>query len=293
MKGFLIVNKPKGITSFEAIKKVRTILREKKIGHVGTLDPFAEGVLILALGRYTKLFFLFDDMPKEYTAVGVFGESRDTDDINGNILKVSDKKNILSFAELENIIKSNFYGNIIQKPPIYSAKRINGQRAYNMARENIDFEIKSVNVRINDIELLEYGYPFFKIKTSVSKGTYIRAIIRDIGEITGNFAYTKELRRTAIGNFTIDKAKNLNDISNKNILSFFEMFENIDKKIIENENDIKQILCGNTKTIENFEIKNQYLALIDKENNLIALIEKKEENKENRKNKNVFSFINS
>ena len=292
MKGFLIVNKPKGITSFEAIKKVRTILREKKIGHVGTLDPFAEGVLILALGRYTKLFFLFDDMPKEYTAVGVFGESRDTDDINGNILKVSDKKNILSFAELENIIKSNFYGNIIQKPPIYSAKRINGQRAYNMARENIDFEIKSVNVRINDIELLEYGYPFFKIKTSVSKGTYIRAIIRDIGEITGNFAYTKELRRTAIGNFTIDKTKNLNDISNKNILSFFEMFENIDKKIIENENDIKQILCGNTKTIENFEIKNQYLALIDKENNLIALIEKKEENKENRKNKNVFSFIN-
>ena len=292
MKGFLIVNKPKGITSFEAIKKVRTILREKKIGHVGTLDPFAEGVLILALGRYTKLFFLFDDMPKEYTAVGVFGESRDTDDINGNILKVSDKKNILSFAELENIIKSNFYGNIIQKPPIYSAKRINGQRAYNMARENIDFEIKSVNVRINDIELLEYDFPFFKIKTSVSKGTYIRAIIRDIGEITGNFAYTKELRRTAIGNFTIDKAKNLNDISNKNILSFFEMFENIDKKIIENENDIKQILCGNTKTIENFEIKNQYLALIDKENNLIALIEKKEENKENRKNKNVFSFIN-
>lgn len=292
MKGFLIVNKPKGITSFDAIKKIRTILREKKIGHVGTLDPFAEGVLILALGRYTKLFFLFDDMPKEYTAVGVFGESRDTDDINGNILKVSDKKNILSFAELENIIKSNFYGNIIQKPPIYSAKRINGQRAYNMARENIDFEIKSVNVRINDIELLEYDYPFFKIKTSVSKGTYIRAIIRDIGEITGNFAYTKELRRTAIGNFTIDKAKNLNDISNKNILSFFEMFENIDKKIIENENDIKQILCGNTKTIENFEIKNQYLALIDKENNLIALIEKKEENKENRKNKNVFSFIN-
>ena len=293
MKGFLIVNKPKGITSFEAIKKVRTILREKKIGHVGTLDPFAEGVLILALGRYTKLFFLFDDMPKEYTAVGVFGESRDTDDINGNILKVSDKKNILSFAELENIIKSNFYGNIIQKPPIYSAKRINGQRAYNMARENIDFEIKSVNVRINDIELLEYDFPFFKIKTSVSKGTYIRAIIRDIGEITGNFAYTKELRRTAIGNFTIDKAKNLNDISNKNILSFFEMFENIDKKIIENENDIKQILCGNTKTIENFEIKNQYLALIDKENNLIALIEKKEENKENRKNKNIFAFINS
>ena len=228
-------------------------------------------------------------MPKEYISVGVFGENRDTDDINGNVLKVSDKKNILSFAELENIIKKNFYGNIIQKPPIYSAKRINGRRAYNMARENIDFEIKSVNVCVNDIELLEYNYPFFKIKTSVSKGTYIRAIIRDIGEITGNFAYTKELRRTAIGDFTIDKACYLNDISNKNILSFFDMFKNIERKIIENENVIKQILCGNTKMIENFDfnyIKYKYLALTDKENNLIALIK-------NEKNKNIFAFINS
>lgn len=290
MKGFLIVNKPAGITSFDAVKKVKSILRENKIGHVGTLDPFAEGVLILALGRYTKLFFLFDDMPKEYIAVGVFGESRDTDDINGNILKVSDKKNILSFSELENIIKKNFYGNIIQKPPIYSAKRINGQRAYNMARENIDFEIKSVNVCVNEIELLEYDYPFFKIKTSVSKGTYIRAIIRDIGEITENFAYTKKLHRMAIGNFTIDKALDLNNISNKNILSFFDMFGNIDKKIIENEYAIKQILCGNTKMIENINFKNKYLALTDKENNLIALIEKENINK---KNKNIFAFINS
>ena len=291
MKGFLIANKPAGITSFDVIKKLKPILKEKKIGHVGTLDPFAEGVLILALGRYTKLFFLFDDMPKEYIAVGVFGESRYTDDINGNILKVAGKKNILSFAELENIIKKNFNGNIIQKPPIFSAKRINGKRAYNMARENIDFEIKSVNVCVNDIELLEYDYPFFKIKISVSKGTYIRAIIRDIGEITGNFAYTKELIRTAIGDFSLDKASNLNNISSKNILSFFDMFKNIDKKIIENEKTIKQILCGNTKMIENFDfnyIKNKYLALIDKNNNLIALIEK-----ENINGKNIFAFINS
>lgn len=284
MKGFLIVNKPAGITSFDVIKKLKPILKEKKIGHAGTLDPFAKGVLILALGRYTKLFFLFDDMPKEYIAVGVFGKSRDTDDINGNILKVSNKKNILSFTELENIIKNNFYGNIIQKPPIYSAKRINGNRAYNMARENIDFEIKNINVCINDIELLEYDYPFFKIKASVSKGTYIRAIIRDIGEITENLAYTKELKRTAIGDFTIDKAHDLNEISNKNILSFFDMFKNIDKKIIENENSIKQILYGNTKMIEKIDIKNKYLALIDKNYNLIAIIENKV--------KNIFTFIN-
>lgn len=293
MKGFLIVNKPSGITSFDVIKKLKPILKEKKIGHAGTLDPFAEGVLILALGRYTKLFFLFDDMPKEYISVGVFGESRDTDDINGNILKVSDKKNILSFTELENIIKNNFCGNIIQKPPIYSAKRINGNRAYNMARENIDFEIKNINVYINDIKLLEYDYPFFKIKTSVSRGTYIRAIIRDIGEITENLAYTKELKRTAIGDFAIDKACNLNEISDKNILSFFDMFNNFNTKIVENENTIKQMLCGNTKMIENIENieiknkKNKYLALIDKNYNLIAIIENIKS-----KRKNIFAFIN-
>ena len=124
LKGFCIINKPIGITSFDAIKKVKRRLRdeyniiENRVGHVGTLDPFADGVLILAFGRFTKLFFLFDYMDKEYIAEGVFGESRDTDDICGNVLAVSDSKNILSFDELQKVIKDNFYGNIMQKPPI-------------------------------------------------------------------------------------------------------------------------------------------------------------------------------
>ena len=124
LKGFCIINKPIGITSLDAIKKVKRRLRdeyniiENRVGHVGTLDPFADGVLILAFGRFTKLFFLFDDMDKEYIAEGVFGESRDTDDICGNVLAVSDSKNILSFDELQKVIKDNFYGNIMQKPPI-------------------------------------------------------------------------------------------------------------------------------------------------------------------------------
>lgn len=292
MKGFLIINKPAGMTSFDVIRKLKSTFKEKKIGHVGTLDPFAEGVLISALGRYAKLFFLFDNMPKEYIATGVFGEGRDTDDIQGNIIKTSDKKNILSFKELENIIKENFLGNIIQKPPVYSAKRINGKRAYDMARENIDFEIESVNVSVNNIELLEYRYPFFKIKTSVGKGTYIRAIIRDIGEITGNFAYAKELKRTAIGDYNLETASNLENISSDNILTFFDMFKNIDKRIIENEKTIKQILCGNTKMIERIFIKDKYLALTDKENNLIALIEKKIEKNNEKEFNNMYKFIN-
>ena len=280
MKGFCILNKPIGITSFDAIKKTKQVLREKeniiekRIGHVGTLDPFANGVLILAFGRYTKLFFLFDDLPKEYIAVGVFGESRDTDDIEGNIIKKSNKNNELTFDELKNIIETNFKGNILQKPPIYSAKKINGKRAYDLARENKSFELKSVNVCINNIELLEYNYPYFKIKTSVSKGTYIRSIIRDIGEITENLAYTKELSRISIGNYNINMAYNIEDLNSNSILSFFDMFNNFDKKVIEDKEMIKQILCGNTKMIDNIEIKNKYLALIDNDENLLAIIEK-------------------
>lgn len=284
MKGFLIVNKPKGITSFDVIRKLKPILKEKKIGHVGTLDPFASGVLIIALGRYTKLFFLFDDLYKEYIAEGVFGESRDTDDVEGKILEKSKNQNILSFNELETLIKNNFFGSILQKPPIYSAKKIDGKRAYDLARENKEFQLKSVNVFINNIELLEYNYPYFKIKTSVSKGTYIRAIVRDIGEITNNLAYTKDLIRTSIGDYSIDNSINLENINTNNIISFFDMFKNFDKLLIEDEKDIKQILSGNTKLIENINIKNKYLALVDRDNNLLAIIS-------NINDSNRYSFI--
>ena len=288
MKGFCILNKPIGITSFDAIKQTKIILKqkenilEKRVGHAGTLDPFAEGVLILAFGRYTKLFFLFDDLNKEYIASGIFGESRDTDDIEGNTIKKSDNNNKLSFEELENLIKTNFKGNIKQKPPIYSAKKINGKRAYDLARDNKSFELKEVDVNIEKIELLEYDYPYFKIKTSVSKGTYIRSIIRDIGEMTGNLAYTKELKRTSIGNYNINMASNIKDISKNKILSFFDMFKNFDKITVEDASDIKQILCGNTKAIEKIKINNKYTALTDHKNNLLAIIEKNSIDKNNK-----------
>ena len=292
LKGFCIINKPIGITSFDAIKKVKRRLRdeyniiENRVGHVGTLDPFADGVLILAFGRFTKLFFLFDDMDKEYIAEGVFGESRDTDDICGNVLAVSDSKNILSFDELQKVIKDNFYGNIMQKPPIYSTKKINGKRAYDMARANEKFELKSVNVCINNIELLEYNYPYFEIKTSVSKGTYIRSIIRDIGIITNNLAYTKSLTRYSIGEYNINMSCSIETLGEDNIISFFDMFKYLDRKVIKDASAVKQILCGNTKSIENFEIKNKYLALSDENNNLIAVVENSADNG------NRYSFIN-
>ncbi len=287
MKGFLIINKPTSITSFDVIRSVRNKLKEKKVGHVGTLDPFASGVLIVALDRFNKLFFLFDELDKEYIATGVFGESRDTDDIEGKTLEISNIENKLSKEELENIIKKNFLGEIEQKPPIYSAKKINGERAYKLARQNKTVELKSVKVNINSIELLEYNYPYFTIKVSVSKGTYIRSIIRDIGIITNNLAYTKDLKRTAIGEFTINNSISIDKIFEENILSFFDMFNKIKKEVVEDKSDIRQILCGNTKLIEHYNFDDKHIALVDNSNNLLALITK------NNKNENVFSFVNS
>ena len=292
LKGFCIINKPVGMTSFDVIKKLKRLLKEKynitekRVGHVGTLDPFADGVLILAFGRYTKLFFLFDNMPKEYIAEGVFGESRDTDDIDGNVLERADSKNMLTFEELDKLIKTNFSGNIMQKPPKYSAKKINGKRAYDMARSNEDFELKSVNVCINSIELIEYNYPYFKIKTSVSKGTYIRSIIRDIGIMTNNLAYTKSLTRYSIGEYDVNMASSIECFEDKNIISFFDMFKYLDREIIRDEYMIKQILCGNTKLIESLDVKNKYLVLTDDNNNLIAIIENDADSG------NSYSFIN-
>ncbi|MEI0796616.1 tRNA pseudouridine(55) synthase TruB, partial [Brachyspira pilosicoli] len=202
----------------------------------------------------------------------------------GKVLEKTKNQNILSFNELEALIKNNFLGSILQKPPIYSAKKIYGKRAYDLARENKEFQLKSVNVFINNIELLEYNYPYFRIKTSVSKGTYIRAIVRDIGEITNNLAYTKDLIRTSIGDYNIDNAISLENINTDNIISFFDMFKNFDKLVIEDEKDIKQILSGNTKLIENINIKNKYLALVDRDNNLLAIIN-------NINNSNRYSFI--
>lgn len=281
MNGFLILNKPKGVTSFDIVRNVRRQLKEKRVGHSGTLDPFASGLLILALGRYTKLFFLFDDYKKEYIATGVFGEEKDTDDITGNVLKYGDNGNPVSKDELKYILENNFTGRLSQVPPSYSAKHINGKRAYTLAREGVDFKLEKTDIEIQNIYLMGYDYPFFTIKTSVSKGTYIRSIIRDIGRYTNHLAYTKDLIRTKIGEYTIDMSVELDE---KNVRTFSYMFPNIEQKIEKDEDFIKKLLCGNTYVLKDINLTNKYLAFLDIRGDLIALI--KREHK-----KNIYAYV--
>lgn len=289
MNGFLIIDKPIGKTSFDMVYDARKKLQERRVGHVGTLDPFASGLLIVAVGTYTKLFFLFDDLEKEYIASGVFGESKNTDDNTGTILNLGLKDENIEKEDIIALLKNSFTGDVLQKPPMFSAKHVDGKRAYHLARAGIDFELKSVPVSIYNIELLNYNYPSFDIKMSVSKGTYIRSIIRDIGEHFKHLAYTDGLIRIRIGRYGID---NCSEISANNLLSFSDMFsknENIIIEVIKDNNFRDKLLTGNTQTIENIEIdEKKYIAFIDKDDRLIAMIRR---GTDFDKTKNAYAYV--
>ena len=177
-----------------------------KVGHTGTLDPFATGLLILLSGRWTKKSNEFLKLDKVYEATIKLGYISNTGDIEGNITKKSDKK--VNLKEIENIL-IQFIGEIEQRPPKFSAIKINGQRAYKMARAGKEFEVPTRKVAIYNIEVLEYEYPILKIWCHVSSGTYIRTLAEDIGEALGTGAYCLSLRRLKIGDYDVKDAEKL------------------------------------------------------------------------------------
>ncbi|MFH1643905.1 MAG: tRNA pseudouridine(55) synthase TruB [bacterium] len=219
LDGFLIINKPKDITSFDAIRKIKKILNQKiKIGHTGTLDDFATGLLIICIGKTTKQVPALMDLNKEYIVTAKLGELTDSLDYTGNILEIQ-----------ENIkISSQYINNAIQKlgnqyeqiPPIYSALKFNGKPLYKLARnkELPNEELEKITkektrvVKIEKIELTDFKFPFFTIKTTVSKGTYIRSLANDIAKQINLYATTYELQRTKIGNINLDQSVNLDEI---------------------------------------------------------------------------------
>ena len=207
----ILVDKPAGMTSFGVVARVRRKLKDEfghkvKVGHTGTLDPFATGLLILLSGKYTKKSNEFLKLDKVYEATIKLGYISDTGDIEGNIIKKSDKR--VNLKEIENILKQ-FIGEIEQRPPKFSAIKINGQRAYKLARAGKDFEVPSRKVTIYNIEILEYEYPILKLRCHVSSGTYIRTLAEDIGEKLGVGAYCESLKRLKIGDYDVKDAEKL------------------------------------------------------------------------------------
>ena len=197
MNSWIFIDKPKNVTSFEVIKRLKKILNIKKIGHSGTLDPFATGILAIALGEATKSIHYFNQN-KVYKFNVVFGELKDTDDITGRTIK---KSNIIPTLDEINQCIRKFIGKNAQIPPQYSAVKVNGKRAYKLARENQKFELKAKDVFIGNIKCLgiknmnEYSFVM-----ECSTGTYVRSVARDLGKMLGTYAYVSELRRVKIGN---------------------------------------------------------------------------------------------
>lgn len=208
----ILVDKPAGISSFGVVAKVRGFLRAKfghkvKVGHTGTLDPFATGLLIILSGKMTKKSNEFLKLDKEYEATLKLGFVSNTGDVEGELTKVRDDL-VPTRDEIEGALES-FVGVISQTPPKYSAIKINGVRAYKLARKNQDFEIPSREVTIYGIEIMSYKYPELSLRCKVSSGTYIRTLAEDIGKELGTGAYLTALRRTQVGKYSVADAVKL------------------------------------------------------------------------------------
>lgn len=217
MQGLLLLNKPKGITSFSAVSKIKWLAEEKRVGHTGTLDPLATGVLPIFIGRATALSGILLDADKGYTATVKLGITTDTCDITGEVLS---EREVNVTEEMLNAALNKFRGKISQIPPIYSALKKDGVRLYQLAREGKSVEIEPREVEIKTLNLLEFSGDTFKIEVVCSKGTYIRSLCRDIGEALGCGATMTDLIRTSTSGFSLENTVSLDDLTRENIENY-------------------------------------------------------------------------
>ncbi|MFD3156568.1 tRNA pseudouridine(55) synthase TruB [Haloimpatiens sp. FM7330] len=228
LNGVLNIYKPKGITSFDVVRKIRKISSEKKVGHAGTLDPQACGVLPVCIGRSTKIINYIMENSKTYITTLKLGIITDTYDTEGKIIKTSEITDVTNDKIIQ-VVKS-FEGSIEQIPPMYSAIKVNGKRLYELARKGIEIERKPRNVVIHEIQILNIDIPFVQLKVSCSKGTYIRSLCYDIGEKLKCGSVMWELERTKTGQFTKENSIELSELNTENIQNFLMSSEEVLKK---------------------------------------------------------------
>jgi len=271
MFGFININKPSGITSHDVVSFLRKLFNVKKIGHTGTLDPMANGVLPIAIGDATRLIeYLSQD--KEYTAVVKFGESTDTYDKEGNITFKSDI--VIAKSDLENVLH-NFRGEILQKPPVYSALKKNGKKLYEYARTGKSVEIEPRKVIVEKLDLLSFKDNIAELKIKCSKGTYIRSIANDLGEVLKCGAHLIGLTRTVAGDFFIENSITLDDLKNaENKNDFIEYplnyFSHL-KQVEINADECLKVKYGQNFKSKKFTNCNNKLIILTNCNKIIAV----------------------
>ena len=268
-KGVIPINKPQNWTSFDVVNKLKYRLKPLKVGHLGTLDPMATGVLLVTVGKATKLFDLMQEKTKTYVATFEFGFETNTLDATGQVIKKCD--NIPTEEEILTILPK-FIGKISQIPPKYSAKSINGKRAYDLARNNVEFELKPKIVEIFDLKLISYESNILKLEITCGSGTYIRSIGRDIAHELNSLATMTSLVRTKIDDFDLSKCHSIEDIDNlqEKIIPIKEIlnFPVLDL----NDTEMAKILNGQTLKLND----NDGIYMVQDEFDTLALVEIKE-----------------
>lgn len=282
--GVLNVYKEKGYTSHDVVAKLRGIVKQKKIGHTGTLDPDAEGVLPVCLGKATKLCELLTDKDKTYQTVLILGKVTDTQDISGQVLE-EQKVDSLTEEEVKKVILG-FVGEQDQIPPMYSALKVNGKKLYELAREGKEIERKARRITIHEIRILEMNLPEIKMEVTCSKGTYIRTLCHDIGQQLGCGGCMKELIRTRVERFDIKDSIRLDEIVrlkedgslSKKILAIDAMFPTYDQVVL-TPNAAVAVRNGNSfrekdilqKTAAKEYAEDERVRVYDEENHFIAI----------------------
>lgn len=270
MDNIIVVNKDKDYTSRDVVNVIGKIFNTKKVGHTGTLDPLATGVLIVCMNKALKVVDLITASDKEYIAKVVLGIDTDTLDITGNI--INECKTDVNVDMVKSVLNS-FVGKSIQEVPKYSAVKVNGKKLYEYARNGIDVELPKREIQIFDIELISDidivdGHQEFSFRVKVSKGTYIRSLIRDIGVKLGCFACMKELTRAKQGKFSIDESYTLNDIKNGNY-KLLNIKDVIDiEKVVVSDNMLFKIKNG--MILDKFFISDKAL-ILDNNGNEIGI----------------------
>ena len=275
MNGIIVVNKPKDYTSRDVVNKISKILGTKKVGHTGTLDPIATGVLIITIGKYTKLCDMLTSEYKEYIATMKLGIETDTLDITGK--ELSNKEYNVNEDQIKEVLNS-FIGKSIQEVPKYSAIKVNGKRLYEYARNNIDVELPKREIDIKYIDFMSYKDGYITFKTLVSKGTYIRSLIRDIAYKLNTVASMSELIRTKQGIFNIEDSYTIEDIENNKykLLDIEDIFDDIEIYNIEDKDYVRlsngsymDNIFNSDKVLVKYKDKPIGLYILDRDKNIM------------------------
>ncbi len=269
LKGILPINKPKDWTSFDVVNKIKHMLPKKtKVGHLGTLDPMATGVLLVTVGKATKLFDLMQEKTKCYIATFKFGVETDSLDATGEVVKTDDK--VVTLDQIYGVLPK-FLGKIDQVPPKFSAKSIGGKRAYDLARENVDFELKPNKVIVVYFKTISFSNNIWEVEILCGSGTYIRALCRDIAHAIGTVATMTSLVRTKIDKFQLEQCVELSNLDASNVTENIVKIKDVlslPTIELDSQNYFK-IMNGQTI---NLNMNDGVYQLID-ENDTVALIE--------------------